>query len=156
MTKKPSRKNDHLNRDSYIYLSILSSLFSSDVERVCGEFGLTEGHYRVLWVLCLSDQSQPLAMGDIIDGVVNKASDVTRLVDKLEKLELVIRQSSPKDRRRVIVTATAKGRRVFARLTENIKALHYEQWAGLSAEELAALIALLQKALHGAKPAATP
>ncbi len=86
-------------------------------------------------------------MGEIVDGVINKASDVTRLVDKLVRLGLVARSTSPLDKRRVLVKATPAGRRVFAKVTDRIKAVHYSQWNGLSADELETLVRLMRKAL---------
>lgn len=147
--KKQSSLLDHLNRDAYIYLSVLSTRFGADIERICAEHQLTEAHYRVLWVLCLSETTKPIPMGDIVDGVINKASDVTRLVDKLERLKLVARSSSPVDKRRVLVKATASGRKVFTQITTAIKAVHYDQWRGLSQSELSTLVSLLNKAMVG-------
>lgn len=144
--RRRSEANDHLNRDAYIYLSILAGRFGSDIERICAAHELTEAHYRVLWVLCLTESRDPLAMGDIVDGVVNKASDVTRLVDKLERLGHVVRSASSTDRRRVMVKATASGRRVFAAITRQVKDVHYDQWAGLDNVELRTLVHLLKKA----------
>ena len=146
--RRPSAAGDHLNRDAYIYLSVLAGEFGADIERVCAEHGITEGHYRVLWVLCLSTE-RALPMGSIIDGVINKASDTTRLVDKLQRLGMVTRAPSPLDRRSVLVSPTALGRRTFAALTERIKAVHYEQWGTLSTEEMKTLIALFKKARMG-------
>ena len=88
-------------------------------------------------------------MGDIVDGVINKASDVTRLVDKLERLNLVARSSSSVDKRRVLVEPTAAGRKVFTQITKSIKTVHYEQWKGLTSSELATLVELLNKAMVG-------
>ena len=146
--RRPSAAGDHLNRDAYIYLSLLSGQFAADIERICAEHGLTEGHYRVLWVLCLSAE-RSLPMGSIIDGVINKASDTTRLVDKLQRLGMVTRRPSVHDRRSVLVSATSLGRRTFTALTESIKAAHYEQWGGLTTGEMQTLIALLRKARMG-------
>lgn len=146
--RRPSVAGDHLNRDAYIFLSILAGEFAADIEKVCAERELTEGHYRVLWVLCLSGDT-PVPMGTVIDGVINKASDTTRLVDKLVRLGMVTRSPSPTDRRSVLVGPTALGRRTFAALTERIKAVHYDQWGSLSADEMRTLISLLRKARLG-------
>ena len=148
--RRPTEANDHLNRDGYIYLSILAGRFGADIERICSAHDLTEAHYRVLWVLCLSGSRAPLAMGDIVDGVINKASDMTRLVDKLERLGHVVRSTSPFDKRRVLVKATASGRRVFAAITRDVKDVHYAQWSSLDADEMRTLVALLRKAMQGA------
>lgn len=144
------RKNpDDLNRDVYIFLNLVATRLSSDVERLCREENLTEAHYRILWVLCLADAADGMTMGDIVDGLVNKASDVTRLVDKLEHQGLVKRSPSKDDRRRMIVKLTPAGRRVFARLTPRIKNLHVAQMAGLTEKDKRSLASLLNAALWG-------
>ena len=147
--RKRSSSLDHLNRDGYIYLSVLAARFGADIEKICAEHELVEAHYRVLWVLCLNGSTKPIPMGNIVDGVINKASDVTRLVDKLERLGFVVRSSSPVDKRKVHVKATATGRKVFAAITKNIKDVHYDQWGSLTESELTTLVKLLRKAMSG-------
>ena len=144
-----TRSTDDLNRDVYIFTNLVATRFAADVERLCREEELTEAHYRILWVLCLSGSRSGLTMGEIVDGLVNKAADATRLVDKLERQGLVTRVPSESDRRKVIVTVSAAGRRVFSRLTPKIKNLHIGQMEGLSSPEKLQLVSLLNKALWG-------
>lgn len=144
-----SDTEDDLNRDVYIFTNLVAVRFSSDIEKLCREEDLTEAHYRILWVLCLSGSRSGLTMGEVVDGLVNKASDATRLVDKLERQGLVTRRSSESDNRRVIVSVSAAGRRVFSRLTPKIKKMHVEQMEGLSVSDKKQLVSLLNKALWG-------
>ena len=83
------------------------------------------------------------------DGLLNRASDTTRLVDRLERAGLAERFPNPADRRGVLVRATAKGREVFAEITPAIQELHRTQWANLTTDETAQLDHLLLKALWG-------
>jgi DNA-binding MarR family transcriptional regulator len=140
---------ERLHRDAYIRLALLAGAHGADIEAICRTEHLTEGHYRILWVLCLSDEVDGLTMGDIVDGLVTRAADATRLVDKLVRLDLVERLADQRDRRKVIVRPTEAGHRVFLRLTDRIKAVHHQQWAGLTKAELGQLSALLHKALWG-------
>ncbi len=148
-TRTASDTVDDLNRDVYIFTNLVAARFSSDIERLCREENLTEAHYRILWVLCLSGSREGLTMGEVVDGLVNKASDATRLVDKLERQGLVTRTFSESDNRRVIVSVTTAGRRVFSRLTPKIKTMHVEQMDGLSVADKKKLVSLLNKALWG-------
>ena len=143
------RPIERLHRDAYIRLNLVANAHGADIEAICRTEHLTEGHYRILWVLCLTDQPDGLPMGDIVDGLVNRAADATRLVDKLVRLDLAERHADPTDRRKVIVRATAAGRRTFLHLTDRIKAVHHQQWAGLTETELRQLSTLLHKALWG-------
>ena len=148
-TRTASDTVDDLNRDVYIFTNLVAARFSSDIERLCREENLTEAHYRILWVLCLSGSRDGLTMGEVVDGLVNKASDATRLVDKLERQGLATRRVSEHDSRKVIVSVTATGRRVFSRLTPKIKELHVEQMNGLTSADKKQLVSLLNKALWG-------
>lgn len=140
---------DDLNRDVYIFLNLLAATYAADVEKLCAAENLTESHYRILWVLCLSGSRKGMTMGEIVDGLVNKASDATRLVDKMERQGLVTRTPSVEDRRRMIVRVTPQGRKVFARLTPRIKKAHVTQMSGLNDTAKRELVTLLNTALWG-------
>lgn len=152
-TKKSETTRDHLNRDAYIYLNLTSSVLGADIERLCQQVELTEAHFRVLWVLCRMTGPQGRPMGEIADGLINRAADVTRLMDKLESLGMVSRERASDDRRRVIVSATTHGRKVFERLAVGIRHLHDDQWSELTISEQRQLISLLKKVLMSRTPA---
>jgi DNA-binding MarR family transcriptional regulator len=102
-------------------------------------------------VLCLADDAEVgLPMGTIADGLLNRASDTTRLVDRLEQAGLAERLPNPADRRGVLVRATPAGQRVFSRLAPKLREFHRAQWASLSASELETFNRLLGRALWGA------
>jgi DNA-binding MarR family transcriptional regulator len=88
-------------------------------------------------------------MGTVADGLLNRASDITRLIDRLEKAGLAERLPNPADRRSVLVRATAEGQRVFAAVTPKLQDFHRRQWSNLSSSEVDALHGLLAKALWG-------
>lgn len=80
--------------------------------------GLTYDHWRILAVLEL----QPgLTMSTIADAAVVPAATLTRLVDRLTELALVVRRIDRDDKRRVVVALSPRGSAVTAELraTEN-------------------------------------
>jgi DNA-binding MarR family transcriptional regulator len=85
----------------------------------------------------------------VSDGLLNRASDTTRLIDRLEKAGLAERLPNPTDRRGVLVRATDEGRRRFAALTPKLQAFHASQWSNLTAAEVQQLRLLLAKSLWG-------
>ena len=139
---------ERLNRSSYIFLNLTSSVLSTDIEHLCSEEGLTEAHFRILWVLCRESSEEGRAMGEIADGLINRAADVTRLVDKMEKVGLVIREKAPEDGRRIVARATPHGRKVFMRLSNKIQNVHVSQWVSLTQNEQRQLVQLLNKVLR--------
>lgn len=153
MSSKPRRLRepdlDWLGRETFINLTLLSRRFGEDVEKLCRDEKLTMSHYVVLWVVCLEHQPEGIPMGAVADGHLNRASDLTRLCDRLTTMGHLERLPSTTDRRVVLVRATRAGRDVFVRLTRRIKELHRTQWAGLELRELRELHRLLRKVLWG-------
>ena len=145
---------DRLGRETFINLFLTARRFSEEIESACKAEGLTMSHYTVLWVVCLSDARQGVPMRVVADGVLTRAADVTRLVDRLTREGLVERTVSEQDRRVVLVRPTPSGQTVFRRLTAAIKELHRSQWAPLGSGELRELHRLLVRSLWGEDPAA--
>ena len=154
MTGSPTREPDidRVGREAFISLFLASSRFTGEVEAICKADGLTMSHYTVLWVLCLSEETGGVPMRVVADGLLTRASDATRLVDRLTKDGYVVRANSEKDRRRVLVRATRSGRTLFRKLTQAIKELHRSQWNALSLAEIRELRGLLVKSLWGEAP----
>jgi len=145
-------KSDQLHRATYIFLNLAATSLSIDIENICTSEGLTEAHFRVLWVLYHEADSQGLPMGDIADGLINRAADLTRLVDKLEKLRYVSRVRAVEDKRRIIAKMTPSGRRIFEHLARQIQQIHTEQFASLTQTEQKQLVALMKKVLLARVP----
>jgi DNA-binding MarR family transcriptional regulator len=141
-----------LARDVHVNLLLLSSRSLDALEALCRDEGITHAQYVALWTLCLADDPDAgLPVGAVADGLLNRASDATRLIDRLERAGLVERMRNPNDRRGVLVRPTPAGQTVFAELTPRVQAFHEHQWDNLSAAEARRLSDLLTKALWGAE-----
>lgn len=71
-------------------------------------YGLTVQQYNVLRIL-RGQHPKPASINLIIDRMLDKMSNASRLVDKLEKKKLVTRNRCMFDRRQVDVKITDKG-----------------------------------------------
>jgi MarR family 2-MHQ and catechol resistance regulon transcriptional repressor len=103
--------------------------------------------------LCLTDfaaleallHKGPLTISEIQEKVRLASGSMTAAVDRLEKLGLVVRKSSPTDRRARVVELTAKGKRLaassFERHAMDIEAL----MSALSDREMEQLYGSLKK-----------
>jgi DNA-binding MarR family transcriptional regulator len=138
---------DRLGREAFISLFLASDRLTAQVERLCREEQITMSHYTVLWFLARRSEPEGVPMGAVIDGHLNRASDATRLADRLTALGMIERLASVADRRVVLVRLTEKGRDAYVRLTQRIQALHRRQWEVLSQAELRDLRRLLVKVL---------
>ncbi len=147
-TATPDREDrrDRLGREAFVTLFVTGNRFTEQIEHLCRVEGVSHPQYTVLWVLCLADAPDGLPMGALADGLLTRASDTTRLVDRMLAAGLVAREPSPGDRRVVLVSPTDEGRTVFERLTAAIKELHRRQWGALTVDELRTVTRLLTKA----------
>jgi DNA-binding MarR family transcriptional regulator len=139
-----------VGRDVHLNVLLLADRNLRELDEICGAEGVTHQQYVALWTLCLADDPDAgVPMGAVADGLLNRASDTTRLVDRLERTGLAERFPHPDDRRSVLVRATAEGRRVFAAVTPKLQEFHRRQWSNLSSDELATLKRLVAKAMWG-------
>jgi MarR family 2-MHQ and catechol resistance regulon transcriptional repressor len=101
--------------------AVVNLLFSSgwlteQIRAVIQPFGLTLQQYNVLRILRGADK--PLSTCDIRDRMLDRMSDTSRLVNRLEKKGWVKRQVCITDRRLVDVTITAAGRKKLQAIDE--------------------------------------
>ncbi len=84
--------------------------------------------------------------GEIAERMVTHDPDITRLVDRLERRELVQRIRSEEDRRIVKVRITSKGGRTLADLAPVVAELEQRLMGHFNKERLGLLIDLLEEA----------
>jgi MarR family 2-MHQ and catechol resistance regulon transcriptional repressor len=103
--------------------------------------------------LCLTDfaaleallHKGPLTISEIQEKVLLASGSMTAAVDRLEKLGLVVRKSSPSDRRARVVKLTPKGKRLAAsRFEQHAKDLE-ALMSALSENEKEQIYGLLKK-----------
>jgi DNA-binding MarR family transcriptional regulator len=141
-----------LARAVHINVILLGNRSLDQLEEICRSEDLTHSQYVALWTLCLAnDRDAAIPLGAVSDGLLNRASDTTRLVDRLEEAGLAERLPNPTDRRGVLVRATAEGHRRFRVVTPKIQEFHSSQWANLTRVEARELNRLLGKALWGSE-----
>lgn len=88
-----------------IYSANLLNLITS---RLFKPYELSPQQYNVLRIL-RGQKSESIALMDIEHRMLDKSSNVSRLVDKLISKDLVNRSVSSKDRRRIEIVITSRG-----------------------------------------------
>jgi DNA-binding MarR family transcriptional regulator len=86
-------------------------------EAAAGAVGLTPRQHQALLAIRGAPPSSPLRVGDLAQRLQVRPHSAVGLLDRLVALGLVTRRVGRLDRRRVLVTLTARGRRVLDRLT---------------------------------------
>ena len=110
-----------------------------------GDLSMTQ--YNVLRILRGSPEGLPC--GEIGNRMITRDPDITRLLDRLEKRDLISRFRETKDRRMVLTRITPKGLELLARLDEPVLARHREQLGHLGRERMKTLCELLRSARAG-------
>ncbi|HEX8708972.1 MAG TPA: MarR family transcriptional regulator [Pyrinomonadaceae bacterium] len=101
--------------EAMLNLMVTADHFRSRLDRVCSRFGLTHGQYNVLRILRgAHPEGHPRC--EIAARMLEKAPDVTRLVDRLEAQGLVERERSEEDRRLSLTRITKKGLALLAEM----------------------------------------
>ncbi len=131
--------------ETFLALVRLSTSFSQDVAELLKARGLSAPQFNVLRILRGAGEAG-LTCGEVAARLITKDSDITRLLDRLEKQGLVSRAREHDDRRIVITRITPRGKKALAELDEPIAALHKSQLGHLGARKLQALLRLLEEA----------
>ena len=112
-------------------------------QRLFRPYGLTAAQYNVLNVLAA--RREGISQRELSDVLVVDRSNVTGLLDRMEKTGWVRRADDPADRRVYRVTLTPAGRRLWAKVTPRYLEVVAQVTQGMSAKEMAASTALLGK-----------
>lgn len=106
-------------------------------------FGLTAPQYNILRIL-RGQYPNPATVNLLIDRMLDKCSNASRIVDKLEGKGLVVRKQCPSDRRAVDVIISQKGLNLLTEM-DGVQQEWEKKIVGLSEEECARLNELLDK-----------
>jgi len=106
-------------------------------------FDLTLQQYNVLRIL-RGQYPNPITVIAIIERMLDKMSNASRLVDKLLAKELVIRRLCPHDRRAVDVIITEKGLELLGKI-DTLQSQWEDKLSGLTEIEALQLSNLLDK-----------
>lgn len=86
----------------------------------------------------------PSNLNLIKERMLDKESNASRLIDKLEKSELILRIQCPEDRRKVEITITDNGLELLDRMNPEVDKIKHDM-TGLNEEEAKTLNHLLDK-----------
>jgi DNA-binding MarR family transcriptional regulator len=101
--------------EALLNLLVAADRVRARLDRVCAGHGLTQGQYNVLRILRGAHPAgHPRC--EIVARMLEKAPDVTRLVDRLEAQGLVERGRSDEDRRLSVSRITKKGLRLLEQM----------------------------------------
>jgi len=128
-------------RSSEALLSVLrtAALLQHQLNEALRPIGITELQYNVLRIL-RGAGSEGLCGREISERLVSKVPDVSRLLDRMEDMQLLRRERDATDRRHVTTRITPKGLRTLDEATPRLEAVERERFGHLDAERLRHII----------------
>jgi DNA-binding MarR family transcriptional regulator len=112
---------------------------------------IREAEFNLLMVLHHSDS--PLSQKDLSERLLVDKSNITALIDRLQKEGLILRNPVDGDRRRYDIVLTDQGIKCVNTVEPAYQALVSEVMNGLSEAECATLVRLTRKVRHGLRTA---
>jgi DNA-binding MarR family transcriptional regulator len=139
--KQERFKNEH--QKMLINILFTSSWLSSKHACTLKPYGISVQQYNILRIL-RGQHSTPVTINLLIDRMLDKNSNASRLVEKLRLKKLVERAVSSDDRRAVNVVITPKGLSLLTELDKQ-EELFLKELKNLSAKEAELVSSLLDK-----------
>ncbi|MFY7652065.1 MAG: MarR family winged helix-turn-helix transcriptional regulator [Chitinophagaceae bacterium] len=117
----------------------LKTLMSQELK----PFGLTHEQYNVLRIL-KGKYPEQMCVKDIASRMIEKSSNVPRIIDRLESKKWALRTTSQEDKRETLITLTQLGIDVLAQSTQRVDAI-FSNNIDLKEENAAVLNNLLEE-----------
>ena len=122
-----------------------NSVLNAEFVKLAKSYGITQVQYNILRILRGSG-ADGLPCVEIGSRMITPESDMTRLIDRLEKAGLVRRHRSSADRRIVEVMISEKGQKVVNSMDQPTLNLLKKQLGHLSKDDLGRINDLMLKA----------
>jgi DNA-binding MarR family transcriptional regulator len=146
--RAPARRFDSPEQEAFLSLWRTYDRLRAIEDELFAGFDLTPQQYNALRLL-RAEHPDPVPTLALADGLVSRAPDITRLLDKLEQRRpqaLIVRSRPPHDRRTVLVGITEAGLALLDAVAGPLRGCHARQLGHLPAADLKKLTALLHAA----------
>ena len=145
-----SRSSSHAPLEDQLFVAVLKAAdsLSQEAEQLIKSGGLTGAQYNVLRIL-RGSEPEGLPCSGIGERMISRDPDMTRLLDRMEKRELITRERQKADRRVVKTRITAEGLKLLKKLDQPVHDLHKKQFRRLPGARLKLLAELLDEVGRG-------
>lgn len=121
-------------QEALLSVLVAAATLNDLMDRVCAEHKITRAQYNVLRILRGAyPNGHPRC--EIACRMIDRASDITRLLDRLETRRLVRRRRGSEDQRQTVTFITAKGLRLLESMEPQVDSEVASVLSGLSDED---------------------
>jgi DNA-binding MarR family transcriptional regulator len=141
-------KREFVSPEHEALLSIYytASLMKKRADEFFGQYGITDVQFNLMNLLYYeSGKEGGLSQAQISDMMLVNRANITSLVDRMEKAELVTRTAHANDRRYNIIKLTAKGKNLYAKVEPHYFEKVQAAMASLDTAELKRVTGMLEK-----------
>jgi DNA-binding MarR family transcriptional regulator len=144
MTARPASSAHAFPLEDRLFVALLKTAdsLSQQADQLIKSAGLTAAQYNVLRILRGAEPEGLLCRG-IGERMISRDPDMTRLLDRMEKHNLITRQRQKEDRRVIKTRITPEGLKLLKKLDQPVHDLHKKQFHHMSAARLKQLAELL-------------
>lgn len=135
-------------QEATIALMLTVDVLRGHFERILDPHGITTQQYNILRIL-RGAGTEGLPTMDIGDRLIEKSPGLTRLIDRLEKKDLVLRLRCETDRRQVFCKITKDGLQLLAKIDAIVNKMEHQVLDELTQAEQKKLMELLHKVYQG-------
>ena len=145
---RQSKAFAHISEEAVLNILRTSDVLTQLLTDVLKSSGLSPTQYNVLRIL-RGAGGKGVCCREIGERLVTRDPDVTRLIDRLEKRDLLMRTRDKEDRRYITIQLTATGMDLVDRLDEPVEMWSRKLVRHISNEDTKILIGLLERLREG-------
>lgn len=88
------------------------SWVEENVKQAIKDYGLTHAQLNVLYIL-INSENRAVSSTELKEQILVNNPDISRLLDRLVKKGFISRKTCPKNRRKIDITITEEGKKIF-------------------------------------------
>lgn len=139
---KQTRPFASLEQEAYLSVGRTWAVLEHALAEALKPHGITPTQYNVLRIL-RGAGSKGLCRSEVMERMIARVPDATRLLDRMEAADLITRERSREDRRFVTTRVSEEGLQLLAELDDVVLELHRGQFSALDEGGLRTLVELL-------------
>ena len=136
---------DSPSSEAMLNLMVASDTLRKQMDRLFAGYEITSAQYNVLRILRGAESEDGHPRCEIAARMIERAPDLTRIIDRLEKQDLVERDRTVEDRRLSLTKISRKGLELLDRIEPELIKVNLQIAKKLSAAEWIALTTLCEK-----------
>jgi MarR family transcriptional regulator, organic hydroperoxide resistance regulator len=136
---KQSKPFPRPSAEAFLGILRTAAVLEHHLAEVLKPYGITSTQYNVLRILRGAGKAG-MCGRDIGERLISRVPDISRLLDRMEDMDLIHRERDAKDRRQITARITSKGLGLLERATPELELVESTRLASIDPDSLQGLI----------------